>query len=66
MHRYLGTLAFLAGGACAVAQTSQPVIAEMNQFYTIRKGDLLKAADRMPAEDYDFKPNPKEMSFGSS
>ena len=56
MHRYLGTLAFLAGGACAVAQTSQPVIAEMNQFYTIRKGDLLKAADRMPAEDYDFKP----------
>jgi uncharacterized damage-inducible protein DinB len=59
----LVTFAFLFAGTCAVAQTSLPIIGEMKQFYTIRKGDLLKAADRMPAEDYDFKPTPEVRSF---
>jgi uncharacterized damage-inducible protein DinB len=54
---------YLMGGACAVAQTPLPIIGELKQFYTIRKGDLLKAADRMPADDYDFKPTPEVRSF---
>jgi uncharacterized damage-inducible protein DinB len=39
-------------------------MSELKQFYTIRKGDLLKGADRMPAEDYNFKPTPDVRSFG--
>jgi len=56
-------LVCLFGGTCALAQTSQPIIGELKQFYTIRKGDLLKAADRMPAEDYDFKPTSEVRTF---
>ena len=39
-------------------------MSELKQFYTVRKGDLLKAADRMPAESYDFKPTPDVRTFG--
>jgi hypothetical protein len=39
-------------------------MSELKQFYTVRKGDLLKAADRMPAGDYDFKPTPDVRTFG--
>jgi uncharacterized damage-inducible protein DinB len=63
LHRYLWIIALLFGGACAVAQTSQLFIGELTQFYTIRKGDLLKAADRMPADDYNFKPTPEVRTF---
>src|SRR5215472_7608140 len=48
----------------AGAQTSDPFIPELKQFYEIRKGDLLKAADRMPAESYDFRPTPDVRTFG--
>ena len=51
------------GAASATAQMSTPIISEMKQFYTIRKGDLLKAADRMPADAYDFKPTPEVRTF---
>ena len=56
-------IACLFTATCALAQTQLPFIGELKQFYTIRKGDLLKAADRMPAEDYDFKPMPQVRSF---
>lgn len=39
-------------------------MSELKQFYTVRKGDLLKAADRMPADAYDFKPSPDVRTFG--
>ena len=63
MHAYRWIIAGLLGGTCAIAQTPLPFIGELKQFYTIRKGDLLKAADRMPAEDYDFKPTPAVRTF---
>ncbi len=50
--------------SCAFAQSASPFISELKQFYTVRKGDLLKAVDRMPAENYDFKPTPEMRSFG--
>jgi hypothetical protein len=53
---------FTAAGA--FAQSPGPLIPELKQFYTVRKGDLLKSADRMPAGDYDFKPTPDMRSFG--
>jgi hypothetical protein len=48
----------------AFGQSANPFISELKQFYTVRKGDLLKAADRMPTEDYDFKPTPDMRTFG--
>ena len=39
-------------------------MSELKQFYTVRKGDLMKAADRMPADAYDFKPTPDVRTFG--
>jgi len=63
LHHYRWMIACLFTATCALAQTQLPFIGELKQFYTIRKGDLLKAADRMPAEDYDFKPMPQVRSF---
>jgi uncharacterized damage-inducible protein DinB len=63
LHRYFCFVAWLAGNACAVAQTAPFYVGDLKQFYTVRKGDLLKAADRMPAEDYDFKPTAEVRSF---
>jgi hypothetical protein len=64
LHSYRWMMiAGLFAGTCAIAQTQLPIIGELKQFYTIRKGDLLKAAHRMPAEDYDFRPTPAVRSF---
>ena len=48
-----------------------PVSAAENDFKAIfarhwqtSKEFTLAVAEAMPAEDYDFKPNPEEMSFG--
>lgn len=62
MKRYVLLLTSLFPAALAVAQTNS-FITELKQFYTIRKGDLLKAADRMPAESYDFRPTPEVRTF---
>ncbi len=63
MNRCLLIIVCLVGGVEAFAQTSNPFISELKQFYTIRKGDLLRAADRMPAESYDYKPTPDVRTF---
>lgn len=44
-------------------QSPYPIVGELKQFYTVRKGDLLKAADRMPAEEYAFRPTPDVRTF---
>jgi uncharacterized damage-inducible protein DinB len=44
-------------------QSPNPFAGELKQFYTVRKGDLLKAADRMPAEEYNFRPIPDVRTF---
>jgi uncharacterized damage-inducible protein DinB len=62
MKHYLTIVICQIGASCALAQS--PLIPELKQFYTIRKGDLLKSADRMPAEDYNFKPTPDVRTFG--
>ena len=55
-------IAGVATDVAAQAGTS-PIIPEMKQFYTIRKLDLLRAADRMPADGYGFKPTPDIRTF---
>jgi len=47
----------------AVAQDN-PLSSGNKMMYGIVKGDLTKAAEEMPAEDYSFKPTPEVRSFG--
>ncbi len=63
MKRYLIMALSVLAAAPAAAQTTSPIIPEMRQFYEIRKGDLTKAVDRMPADAYDFKPTPEIRTF---
>jgi uncharacterized damage-inducible protein DinB len=51
--------------ACALqAQTTNPLSTEAKQAYTGIKNNLLKMAEKMPEEAYDFKPTPEQRTFG--
>ncbi|HXX43793.1 MAG TPA: DinB family protein [Candidatus Acidoferrales bacterium] len=51
--------------AQAQAPTSAPSTADaIRQTYNMVKNNLLKAADKMPDDGYDFKPTPEQRSFG--
>ena len=43
---------------------SSKFAAEFGKHWKIARELTLAVADAMPAESYDFKPNPEEMSFG--
>ena len=52
----------LAGG-CALHGQTNPLIAEAKQQYAGIKNNLLRAADKMPEENYSFKPTPELQTF---
>lgn len=47
----------------ATAQAPSGMSAEITQTYTAVKTNIIKSADKMPAEDYSFKPTPDIRSF---
>lgn len=53
----------LAAAVCLPAQDN-PFSADARQTYALVKGSLLKAADKMPAEDYAFRTTPQVRTFG--
>lgn len=55
----LGTM-----GSSAQAQTANPLSAGAKRTYDIIKGNVIKAAAKMPEEHYAFKPTPEVRSFG--
>ncbi len=68
MKRYALVMIGFAGLLAApllVAQAPTPSNADaIRQQYNAVKNNLLKAADKMPDDGYDFKPTPEERSFG--
>ena len=51
--------------APAAAPTSAPSTADaIRAYYNGVKNNILKAADKMPDDAYDFKPTPEQRSFG--
>jgi len=62
MHRiFLLTLL----GCCAVAaQTQNALVMEAKFPWTVVRDNLLKMAEKMPAENYAFRPTPEIESFG--
>ena len=51
--------------APAAAPASTPTTADaIRQIYNVVKNNLLRAADKMPDDGYDFKPTPEQRNFG--
>jgi hypothetical protein len=61
MHRLLGAL--LGGAGMLAAQTANPLSAEVKWMYGTIKSNLLKMAEKMPAENYSFRPTPEIETF---
>ena len=55
----------LLAGACALqAQDANPISANMKQSWANVKGLLTRTAEKMPEENYRFKPTPDVQDFG--
>jgi uncharacterized damage-inducible protein DinB len=61
MKIYSTVLLALAGALSANA--ANPIIAETKTGYNTMKTNIVKAAEKMPAEGYGFKPTEQERSF---
>lgn len=48
----------------AAAAPVNPISASTNQMYTMLSGVVIAAANKMPEENYSFKPTPEVRSFG--
>jgi len=57
------SFALSLAGVCAFAQTN-PIIAEQKTAYENNKKNFIAAAEKMPEENYSFKPTPEMQSFG--
>lgn len=56
-------LAFL-GWSALFAQAPNALVSEAKFPWTVVRDNLLKMTEKMPAEDYSFKPTPEIQSFG--
>ena len=61
IHVFLVVVALLS--AVGAQAQDNPFSADARQSYALVKDSLLKAADRMPAEDYSFQTTPKVRTF---
>lgn len=51
--------------ACALnAQNANPLSTEAKEAYAVVKGYILLSAEKMPEENYGFKPAPRVRTFG--
>jgi hypothetical protein len=64
MNRYSTTILALSLAGALHAQTANPLSTELKTAYTRVKTNFTKAADKMPEENYLFKPTPEMESFG--
>src|SRR4051794_9095308 len=54
-----------AAAAFAQAPAGNPTIAEFKQNYTQVKNNLIRMAEKMPAENYEYKPVPEVRTFAA-
>src|SRR5437868_13461032 len=54
----------LAAVSILNAQTANTLSTEAKQAYTTVKNDILRSAEKMPEENYAFKPAPRVRTFG--
>jgi len=63
MNRYSKSILVCALAGTLQAQTANPLSAELKANYTRVKTNFIKAAEKMPEEQYGFKPMPEMQSF---
>jgi uncharacterized damage-inducible protein DinB len=63
MRRILWIGVAAVAGVTALAAQDNPFSDDARQSYALVKNSLLKAADRMPSEDYSFRTTPQVRTF---
>jgi hypothetical protein len=63
MNRISTTILALTLAGALHAQTANPLSTELKGAYTRVKTNFIKAAEKMPEDQYDFKPVPEVESF---
>jgi len=58
------TGALVGCAAYAQAQTPDPLSSEVKWMYGTIKNNLVRLAEKMPAENYSFRPTPDVETFG--
>ena len=64
MNRFSTTILALSLAGALHAQTANPLSTELKTAYTRVKTNFMKAAEKMPEDQYMFKPTADMQSFG--
>jgi uncharacterized damage-inducible protein DinB len=69
MRKTVSTVAVLALCVCALgaqapAPAQNPIAAGQKMLYSMVKNYIIRSAEKMPEENYAFKPTPEVRSFG--
>lgn len=64
MTRFSTTMIALSLAGALQAQPANPLSTELKGAYTRVRDNFIKAAEKMPEEQYSFKPTPEMQSFG--
>src|SRR5215469_11033497 len=64
MTRFILGIAGAALACVSLQAQSNPLSNDTKGLYTMAKNNLIKAAQKMPEENYSFKPTPEVRSFG--
>src|ERR1700681_831070 len=56
---------FAFASAVCLLQAQDPMSKETKGLYTTVKGYILKSAEKMPEENYSFKPSPEVRNYGA-
>jgi uncharacterized damage-inducible protein DinB len=64
MYQFVTSLLMGAALLAPALAQEQNMMAKFADHWRTQKKYVIALAEQMPAEDYGFKPNPEEMSFG--
>ena len=65
MRIAVGVMALAAASACALAQdASNPVVASAKEIFQRQSGNMVAAAEQMPADKYGYHPTPDQWTYG--
>lgn len=59
-----GAVGTSAQEAASATPSANPISASQGKMYTLLSGVVISAAEKMPEENYSFKPTPEVRSFG--
>lgn len=65
MKQAIWVVAVCAVMSCLVVAQSNPVMDSVRQIMQRQEGNLIGAAQEMPAEKYGFRPTSQQMTFGT-